>query len=98
LTRIRDAITPNQDWIIDAHATCDHLYIAAGGSFHAFKFLPILGREIVAMLDGRLDKTKAQRWAWNRLKEGEEGACDSYWPKRDLKDMIANSEKFKSRA
>jgi sarcosine oxidase/L-pipecolate oxidase len=94
----RDAITPTQDWLITPHTHCTNLYIAGGGSFHAFKFLPILGREIVAMIDGTLNEEKAHRWSWNRTVNAEKGACDSYFPKRDLKDIIASSDRIKSRA
>ncbi|RAL58929.1 hypothetical protein DID88_009220 [Monilinia fructigena] len=38
-----DGITPNQDFIISPHPRCQNLYIATGGSFHGWKFLPIIG-------------------------------------------------------
>lgn len=81
----RDAVTPNQDFIICPHPHSKNLYIAAGGSFHAWKFLPIIGKYVVQMLDGTLDEISASRWAWDRDNKG--GACAAYIPKRDLKDI-----------
>jgi sarcosine oxidase/L-pipecolate oxidase len=71
-----------------------NLYIATGGSFHAFKFLPVLGAYIAAMMEGTLDEEKASRWAWNRGTDG--GACVTYIPKRDLKDILS-AEEIKAR-
>ena len=81
----RDAVTPNQDWIISAHPRCKGLYIAAGGSFHSWKFMPILGHYVVQMLQGKLDEEPASRWAWDRSNDG--GAMPEYFPRRDLKDI-----------
>ena len=83
--RIRDAITPDQDFIISAHPHCGSLYIASGGSFHSWKFLPIIGEYVVQMLDGSLDEEKASRWAWDR--NSGDGVMTAYLPKRDLKDL-----------
>lgn len=55
-----DPITPNQDFIICPHPHSKNLYIASGGSFHAWKFLPILGKYVVAMLQGELDSDLAR--------------------------------------
>jgi sarcosine oxidase/L-pipecolate oxidase len=67
---------------------CDKVFVAAGGSFHAWKFLPVLGRYIVDMMDGNLDVEKADRWAWDRPTSSKNGACNTYAPKRDLQDML----------
>ncbi|KAI8630188.1 FAD dependent oxidoreductase [Xylariaceae sp. FL1651] len=56
--------------------------ICSGGSGHGFKFLPILGREVVKILEGKGDQTVyGQMWKWrsstaaqrNGLEEGENG-------------------------
>lgn len=45
--------TASEDFIIDRHPEADHLIIAGGGSGHAFKFGPLLGEYVAAMvLDG----------------------------------------------
>ncbi|KAK5453475.1 hypothetical protein LTS15_006660 [Exophiala xenobiotica] len=80
-----DAVTPDQDWLISPHPKCDNLYIAAGGSFHGWKFFPCIGKYVTKMLLGNLDEEKARRWAWDRNYNG--GRCPMYIPKRDLKDL-----------
>lgn len=57
--------------------------VCSGGSGHGFKFLPILGREVVKILEGKGAETPfGQMWRWRRaaegtkrngLEEGEEG-------------------------
>ncbi|KAF2663145.1 sarcosine oxidase [Microthyrium microscopicum] len=90
-----DVVTKNQGWIISPHDACENLYVAAGGSFHAWKFLPILGEYVVAMLDGTLDEESVNRWSWYSIADSA-GACESYAPRRDLKDIL-QTEKVKAR-
>jgi len=85
-TLCRDAITPTQDWIISPHPRAPGLYVATGGSFHAWKFLPNIGRYVVQMLKGELREDYARRWSWDRAGDGG-GNCESYIPARDLKDI-----------
>jgi sarcosine oxidase/L-pipecolate oxidase len=42
--------TKSNDFIIDYHPTCSSLFIATGGSDHAFKFLPTIGKRILAIM------------------------------------------------
>ena len=59
------------------------LFVCCGGSGHGFKFLPILGREVVKIIEGQKTQFK-QLWRWriredinaktvNGLEEGEKG-------------------------
>jgi sarcosine oxidase / L-pipecolate oxidase len=82
----RDAITPSQDFIVCPHPYCENLFIATGGSFHAWKFLPILGNYVVEMLEGKLDADLAKRWAWNRDAEGS--AHKGLMPHREMRDLL----------
>ncbi|CAH0000687.1 unnamed protein product [Clonostachys byssicola] len=81
-----DAVTPNQDWIISSHPACEGLYLAGGGSFHSFKFLPILGQYVARMLNNQLTPEEKDRWAWDRPNVG--AACEMYIPQNDLKDFV----------
>jgi sarcosine oxidase/L-pipecolate oxidase len=56
--------------------------VCSGGSGHGFKFLPILGREVVKILEGKGGETVyGNMWKWrsstsglrNGLEEGESG-------------------------
>lgn len=82
----RDGFTPNQDFVISSHPHCQNLYIATGGSFHGWKFLPIIGDYIVQLLEGKLEEDLVKRWAWDRPQEG--GAHQKVKPRRELKDLL----------
>lgn len=56
--------TATGDWIIDYHPSYKNLFIATGGSGHAFKFLPILGDKIVNCLLGRCPEEFRDKWKW----------------------------------
>ncbi|KAL2022061.1 hypothetical protein VTK56DRAFT_6105 [Thermocarpiscus australiensis] len=49
-----DCITPSQDFLIGPVPDSDGLFIAAGGSCHAFKFFPVLGDYILPILSGKV--------------------------------------------
>ncbi|KAF2668885.1 sarcosine oxidase [Microthyrium microscopicum] len=61
-----DALTPDEDFIISRHPRCEGLSIGTGGSFHGYKFFPVLGKYIVQMLDGMLAPELNKKWAWDR--------------------------------
>lgn len=82
----RDGFTPNQDFIISSHPHCKNLYIATAGSFHGWKFLPIIGSYIAKLLDGELEDALVKRWGWDRPQEG--GAHERVKPRRELRDLL----------
>ncbi|KAI1078932.1 putative fructosyl amino acid protein [Whalleya microplaca] len=56
--------TPNGDWIIDYHPYWQGLFIATGGSGHAFKFLPVIGDRVVQCITGRCPSELQDKWRW----------------------------------
>jgi hypothetical protein len=44
-------ISPTGDFLVDYHPKFQNLFVATGGSGHAFKFLPVLGQEIVKIIE-----------------------------------------------
>ncbi|KAK1763777.1 L-pipecolate oxidase [Phialemonium atrogriseum] len=46
-----DAFTTSSDFIISPHTTLKGLYVATCGSFHGFKFFPVLGKYVIQMLE-----------------------------------------------
>ena len=86
LTSLRDGFTPNQDFIISPHPHCQNLYIATAGSYHGWKFLPVIGEYVVQLLGGTLEEDLVKRWAWDRPQEG--GAHEKIKPKRELRDLL----------
>lgn len=83
----RDAVTPDNNWHISAHPRCQSLYLATAGSFHGWKFLPIIGEFVVQMLKSELPKEMKERWDWDRSFEGIPN--NALLPQRELKDIEA---------
>lgn len=53
------------------------LAVCSGGSGHGFKFLPILGREVVKILEGHGGETvHGQMWRWRTAGEGERNGLE----------------------
>lgn len=57
-------MTADGHWLISEDPSTPGLYVAAGGSGHAFKFLPIIGSYIADLLQGNLDLGHASKWGW----------------------------------
>ncbi|KZF23062.1 FAD dependent oxidoreductase [Xylona heveae TC161] len=56
--------TPQGDFVIDHHPSYKNLFVATGGSGHAFKFLPALGRHIVDNFEHKASTEQKEKWAW----------------------------------
>ncbi|PWW74678.1 FAD dependent oxidoreductase [Tuber magnatum] len=70
--------TPDGDFLVTWHPEHEGLFIASGGSGHAFKFLPVLGDEIGDVLVGK--GRFGKKWGWKEhvegLGDGSRGGCD----------------------
>ncbi|CAL8582134.1 hypothetical protein XPA_007806 [Xanthoria parietina] len=82
-----DSFAHDGSWIISPVATAKYLYLATGGSFHSWKFFPILGELVCAMLDGTLDAPLQQKWHWDRDMGGGDGEVDKK-PEREWRDLV----------
>ncbi|KAH8895952.1 FAD dependent oxidoreductase [Thozetella sp. PMI_491] len=82
----KEALTPSEDFIVSPHTSCPNLYIATCGSFHGFKFLPVLGKYVVEMLDGALEPELVRKWAWDRPLPGTEH--NVVWPRKELRNLL----------
>lgn len=85
-----DAITPDQNQLITEHPypRLNNLYLAVGGSFHSWKFLPTIGEYVVNMLDGKGNGgEKDAAWSWKINTTLRKGAHEKVIPKRDLRDL-----------
>ncbi|KAI0836483.1 FAD dependent oxidoreductase [Hypoxylon sp. FL0890] len=72
----------DNSFVVDFVPGRPRVAVCSGGSGHGFKFLPILGREVVKILEGKGSQTVyGQMWRWrtsneptrNGLEEGEQG-------------------------
>ncbi|KAH7319746.1 FAD dependent oxidoreductase [Stachybotrys elegans] len=82
-----DASTPTHDFLITPHPHSPRLYIATGGSFHGWKFLPVIGEYIADMVSHQLDPEYAARWAWDRAGNDDHSANPTYQVIGDLQDF-----------
>ncbi|KAL0943532.1 FAD dependent oxidoreductase [Colletotrichum truncatum] len=79
-----EAVSPSEDFIISPHAGSKNLYIATIGSFHGWKFLPVLGKYVVQLLHGSLDDYLAKKWAWDKPLSPP---THRTWPRKELRDL-----------
>ncbi|KAJ4301111.1 hypothetical protein N0V90_003201 [Kalmusia sp. IMI 367209] len=81
-----DAFTSSSDFIISPHAGAQGLYVATCGSFHGYKFFPVLGKYVIQMLEGELEPELKEKWAWDR--ERPDAALNSEFPRWEMKDLL----------
>ncbi|KAJ5526079.1 hypothetical protein N7494_012729 [Penicillium frequentans] len=66
--------TPTGDFIFDFHPEHKNLFIATGGSGHAFKFLPVIGKYIVGSFQQSLPHDLLKKWKFpTQFKEAFQG-------------------------
>ncbi|KAI1387713.1 putative fructosyl amino acid protein [Hypoxylon trugodes] len=59
--------TPTGDWIVDYHPYWQGLFVATGGSGHAFKFLPVIGDSVVDCIMGKCPEQFQNKWKWKTV-------------------------------
>ncbi|KAL4922133.1 FAD dependent oxidoreductase [Aspergillus aurantiobrunneus] len=59
-----DADTADRHFLVTPHPSYKGLCIAAGGSAHGFKFLPMVGKYVADLLEGKLDEETRRLWQW----------------------------------
>jgi len=55
--------TPDGNWIIGRHPANPSIILATGGSGHAYKFLPVIGRLVADILENKLSKELVDKFA-----------------------------------
>ncbi|MCJ1401639.1 hypothetical protein MMC11_004856 [Xylographa trunciseda] len=88
-----DSVTPTQYQLITRHPDnrLSNLYLAVGGSFHSWKFLPTIGKYVSNVLSEKSNgNEKDENWAWKDARwssGGARGAHEKSLPKRELRDL-----------
>jgi sarcosine oxidase/L-pipecolate oxidase len=59
--------SPNGDFIVSYHPEYEGLFLATGGSGHAYKFFPVIGDKVVDALEGTLEPGFRDLWTWNEV-------------------------------
>lgn len=89
------ADTPTHDFIIDYHPKYSGLFVATGGSGHAFKFLPLLGECVIECLmpggERKWRRGFEEKWAWPRRRY-DEGQWEGDGSRGGRKGMVLNEE------
>ena len=87
--------TASSDFLVDYHPRYRSLFVATGGSGHAYKFLPIIGDRIVEVLLGaesdELGEELRKKWAWPREKFRTEHVFTDDW-RGGRKGMVLDEE------
>ena len=87
---------PDGNFLIDYHPSCDNLFIATGGSGHAFKFFPVIGGKILAAIERRLDPELKDLWSW-RAQAVEDFISIDDGSRAGQEGMLLDNEMSKSR-
>ena len=58
--------TPDSDWIIDSLDSSNSIVVATGGSGHAYKFLPVIGRLVADRIEGKLAPELMEKFSIHR--------------------------------
>ncbi|KAH6681568.1 FAD dependent oxidoreductase [Halenospora varia] len=68
--------TPKGDFIITDHPQVEGLFLATGGSGHAFKFLPVLGRYVADVFEGVASQEMKNKWSYANAMNGSPSKGD----------------------
>lgn len=84
-----DVVSPDQNQLITQHpdSRLQNLYLATAGSFHSWKFLPIIGKYVINVLNGESNgEEKDRAWKW-KTEWSTRGAHEKVLPKAELEDF-----------
>ncbi|CAI7611438.1 FAD dependent oxidoreductase [Penicillium manginii] len=83
-----DGDTKDVNFRICPYPKAKNLYIATAGSGHGFKFMPVIGKYVVDMLEGKLDQDYMDLWKWRfGATPPKTGKEPHPWPQRDLGEL-----------
>ncbi|RVX69086.1 hypothetical protein B0A52_06799 [Exophiala mesophila] len=81
-----DAVSPDQNQLVCQHPDprLSSLFFATAGSFHSWKFLPVIGQYVVNVLKGKSNGVeKDEAWSW-KTSWSDSGAHEKVLPKGEL--------------
>ncbi|KAJ5716331.1 FAD dependent oxidoreductase [Penicillium malachiteum] len=82
-----DADTADRHFLVTRHPAHKQLFLATGGSAHGFKFLPVVGRYVADLLEGKLDAETAGKWQWRPDQNFETKNLAHMDPELELSDL-----------
>ncbi|CCT71131.1 related to fructosyl amino acid oxidase [Fusarium fujikuroi IMI 58289] len=82
-----DGMASDLNFRICPYPDTKNLYIATAGSNHGFKFLPIIGKYVVDLLEDSLDSGLKNLWSWKFGKKPDDFQDPHPFPRRDLNEL-----------
>ncbi|KAK7423739.1 hypothetical protein QQX98_000929 [Neonectria punicea] len=82
-----DGMAADLNFRICPYPETKSLYIATAGSNHGFKFLPVIGKYVADMLEGKLGKEWVDLWSWKFGSVPEDFQDPHPFPLRDLAEL-----------
>ncbi|KAK5211068.1 hypothetical protein LTR41_003680 [Exophiala xenobiotica] len=80
--------THDRNWLLDVHPKHPRLIVATGDSGVAFKMLPVMGKYISDLVEGKsLDPMVKEAWKWRPDKKSRDQRWGGDGKTRDLNDM-----------
>jgi sarcosine oxidase/L-pipecolate oxidase len=76
-----DAVTPTEDWVLSRHPDdrLKNVYVAVGGSFHSYKFMPNAGKYLLNVLNEKSNgEEKDRAWKWKSEDELKERGAKEF--------------------
>lgn len=97
-----DAVTPTEDWVMSQHPDkrLRNVFIAVGGSFHSYKFLPNSGKYMLNVLNGKSNGAEKDRaWKWKTQEELKERATKEFGdsPRHEDRKELRDYDEGKAR-
>ncbi|GLI79405.1 hypothetical protein PoHVEF18_007737 [Penicillium ochrochloron] len=82
-----DADTADRHFLVTPHPSHGGLFLAAGGSAHGFKFLPVIGKYVADLLEGTLAPDIVSKWQWRAGQKVEAKNLAHMDPELELEDL-----------
>ncbi|KAJ6155593.1 FAD dependent oxidoreductase [Penicillium chermesinum] len=82
-----DADTADRHFLVTPHPNHRRLFLATGGSAHGFKFLPVVGKYVADLLEGKLEADIMQKWCWRAGQHVESSNLAHMDPELELSDL-----------
>ncbi|KAH6632936.1 fructosyl amino acid oxidasesarcosine oxidase [Boeremia exigua] len=97
-----DAVTPTEDWVLSRHPDnrLKNMYIAVGGSFHSYKFMPNAGSYLLNVIEGKSNgEEKDRAWKWKSEDELKERCAKEFGnsPRNEHRRELSDFEEEKAR-
>ncbi|KAF4621342.1 hypothetical protein D9613_000843 [Agrocybe pediades] len=81
--------TPDGHWVIGRYPGDASLVIATGGSGHAYKFLPVIGRLVADLVEDKLEPEVVEKLAVNKKRTTADGSRSGEVVQLHLQDLYS---------